>query len=41
MKNAIGVRHGTGVRSLRLNDGYIRYKDIDFDYHSPISTTYI
>jgi len=32
------VKHGTGVGHRRPIDGYMMYTDIDFEYHSHLST---
>ena len=31
MTQVAGVKQGTGVRYLRPNDGWIMYRDIDFE----------
>jgi len=33
--------HGTCVWTLRPSDGFMMYTDIDLEYHSHLSTTYI
>ena len=39
MTQVTWVKHGTGFGYLRPNDGYMMFTDIDFEYHSHLSTT--